>query len=243
MSAPRHPLFFDHPVSPYSRRVAYALAYKGITVEKVEVDLLHPTEDFLRASDTKTVPALRVFTDGGEANLVESLVILEYLDAAFPGPALYPRTGSGAVDPVKKARLDADIRNYIDGIVPAVGAVHAGKATDKQKEDAKKSMVKLNDEFLAGGQHFGHEVCGEDLMTIADIALLPFIEFFSAFKETSLAEVMPAELSNLWAWFDRMSSQPWVQRNYLGPQATRNYIRLMTEGTYTKLTLPISVYL
>jgi len=84
-------------------RVRIALNLKGVTVEHVPVHLLKdggqqklPT--YLRRNPQALVPALEL--DDGTV-LTQSLAIIEYLDAAFPGPRLIPD------DPVLAAKVRA----------------------------------------------------------------------------------------------------------------------------------------
>ncbi len=79
---------YHAPISPNSRRVWIALLEKGLDFHLVEVKLdgeqFQP--DFLEINPFHHIPAL---VDDG-FNLVESLAILDYLEAKYPAPALLP---------------------------------------------------------------------------------------------------------------------------------------------------------
>ncbi|MEH2382167.1 MAG: glutathione S-transferase family protein [Nostoc sp.] len=80
---------YHSPISPNSRRVWITLLEKGLEFELVEIKLngeqLKP--DFLAISPFHHIPAL---VDDG-FNIVESLAILDYLEAKYPTPAMLPK--------------------------------------------------------------------------------------------------------------------------------------------------------
>jgi glutathione S-transferase len=79
---------YHYPMSPNSRRVWVALLEKGIPFELVTLNLdgdqFQP--DFLAMNPCHQIPVL---VDDG-FYLVESLAILDYLEAKYPNPALLP---------------------------------------------------------------------------------------------------------------------------------------------------------
>ncbi len=82
---------FEHPLSPYARKVKIALYEKGIPFERVEVALgvegRDPIyQDFVMTSPRREVPALV----DGEVRISDSTVILEYMDEQWPQPQLLP---------------------------------------------------------------------------------------------------------------------------------------------------------
>lgn len=84
--------------SVYSKRVEYALKLKGIPYEYVEEDLMNKSQALVEHNPIhKKVP---VFVHNGKS-LAESLVILEYIDEAWPThtPRLLPE------DPYERAMV------------------------------------------------------------------------------------------------------------------------------------------
>ncbi|VAI37628.1 unnamed protein product [Triticum turgidum subsp. durum] len=82
-------VLLDFWVSPFGQRVRIALAEKGLPYEYVEEDLMAGKSDRLLRSNPvhKKIPVL--LHDGRPVN--ESLIILQYLEDAFPdAPALLP---------------------------------------------------------------------------------------------------------------------------------------------------------
>ena len=86
--------FYYHPLSPIARRVWLALLEKGIPFEARFVDLtgeqLQP--EFLALNPFHHVP---VIVDQG-VRVLESLAILDYLEAQYPSPSLLP-SSPGAI--------------------------------------------------------------------------------------------------------------------------------------------------
>lgn len=80
---------YHAPISPNSRRVWITLVEKGLEFELVEIKLdgeqFKP--DFLAMNPFHHIPVL---TDD-DLNIVESLAILDYLEAKYPTPALLPK--------------------------------------------------------------------------------------------------------------------------------------------------------
>ncbi len=80
---------YHAPISPNSRRVWITLLEKGLQFELVEVKLngeqFNP--EFLTISPFHHIPVL---VDDG-FNIVESLAILDYLEAKYPTPTMLPK--------------------------------------------------------------------------------------------------------------------------------------------------------
>ena len=78
---------FHAPLSPFCRKVRLSLAEKKIECELVEERYWEKDPDFLRRNPAGKVPVLRI----GEKTYSESAAICEYLEEAYPEPALMPR--------------------------------------------------------------------------------------------------------------------------------------------------------
>ncbi|MBL8555242.1 MAG: glutathione S-transferase family protein [Phenylobacterium sp.] len=84
---------YDHPLSPYAQKVKIALREKGLPFETPMPGGLGAGGaggDFVAASPRAEVPALV----DGDVRVFDSTIILEYLDDAYPDPAMRPASAS-----------------------------------------------------------------------------------------------------------------------------------------------------
>jgi glutathione S-transferase/RNA polymerase-associated protein len=93
--------FFEHPLSPYARKVKIVLEHKGVPYQPVFVNPMasdaDPTlREFLAASPRREVPCL--IDDDGTA-VFESTVMLEYIEEKWPAPPSLPAS------PAERARV------------------------------------------------------------------------------------------------------------------------------------------
>jgi glutathione S-transferase len=89
---------YDHPLSPYGQKVKIALREKGVAFETVSPGGLGAggaAGAFIEANPRAEVPTLVE----GEVAVFDSTVILEYLEDAYPTPALLPAS------PADRARV------------------------------------------------------------------------------------------------------------------------------------------
>ena len=142
---------FSDGSDQYSHRVRMVLAEKGVTVDIVEVDVNHKTEELQELNPYGTVPTLL----DRDLVLYESTVIMEYLDERFPHPPLLP------VYPVARAesrlfmwRIERDWCSLIESIQNSRSDNVVKKATKELRESilaiapifAEKPFF-MNDEF------------------------------------------------------------------------------------------------
>jgi glutathione S-transferase len=137
----------------------------------------------------------------GETRVYDSAVVLEYLEERYPAPALMPKEAS------KRAEVRMLIARYNDEIGPKNGAlvseVYFKKPPDEAKiAEAKKAFL---DALVPWNEYFkGRTYAVGDALTLADITLYTF---FPSAKATANIAV-PAELTHLRAWHDRMKARP-----------------------------------
>jgi glutathione S-transferase len=102
----------SHPYSPYGRKVALAMAMKGVAdrIEVRQVDT-NPIDnpDITRANPLGKIPALVI---DGDTAIFDSHVICEYLDTLAPVPVLFPK---GGVERIRTLTLGS----LADGILDA----------------------------------------------------------------------------------------------------------------------------
>lgn len=197
---------YSGPVSLFSRKVEIALHEKGLAFERVEVAFSqtkgyapkHP--DVLALNPKGQVPVLV----DGDLSLYDSTVILEYLEDAYPHPALYPRA------PRERARCRL-FELFADEVMlaPLRFLMHR---TEPQPEDperwnAKELKAREAEPALAG--HFAaldRALEGKDYLcgvfSAADIAA-----FMPVFWTRRLGGPSLRGHENLAGWYARLSDR------------------------------------
>ena len=210
-------VLLDFWVSPFGQRCRIALAEKSLPYEYVEEDLLAGKSDLLLRSNPvhKKIPVL--LHDGRPVS--ESLIILEYLDEAFPDTKpLLPAAG----DPYARARARfwAD---YVDKKVYDCGT-RLWKLKGEPQRQARAEMVEimrtlegeLGDKAFFGGEAFG----------FVDAVLAPFTAWFHSYErygEFSVEEVAP----KLAAWARRCGERESVAKSLHAPEKVYDFIGVL----------------
>jgi glutathione S-transferase len=192
-------------LSPFAARVRLALYAKGLDVTFDYPKDGLKSDAYLAVNPLGKMPAL-VLDDG--TVIIESDTILEYLEDAFPEPALRPR---GPVQ-AARARLVARIGDlYI--AAPMTGLF-------KQLFSAERDPVIVDYEVARVRQGVAHLeavlddqglAAGPDLST-ADCSLWPVICFFSFIEGVFKTGDLTAEAPRLSAYRGRMAAHPLGRR-------------------------------
>jgi len=185
-------------VSPYVARVAYAAQLKGIELPAEMPPGGIKTPEFLRLNPLGKMPTLEV--DG--RGLAESMVILDYLEDAFPTPALLPAAPFDRA----QARL---LGRFVDLYVVTHGRTffsNMNPATRKADEVAaaadayRKSLGQLEHLMGPGPYALG------DQLGYADVALLPCLQMM-AIAAAACGVNDPYEgLPRLTGWWQHMQT-------------------------------------
>lgn len=209
-------VLLDFWVSPFAQRCRISMAEKGLAYESQEQELLGQKGDLLLRSNPvhKKVPVL---LHGGAA-VCESLVILEYLEDAFPGLApLLPSSPHARA----QARFWAD---YVDKKVYDCGTrlwklkgEPQVQAREEMKEILRTLEAELGEKEFFGGEHgFG----------FVDAAFAPFTAWFHSYEkfgEFSLEEVAP----KLAAWAKRCGQRESVAKSLYSPEKVYEFIGVL----------------
>ncbi|HHP7243895.1 MAG TPA: glutathione S-transferase family protein [Elainellaceae cyanobacterium] len=188
--------FYYHPLSPIARRVWIALLEKDIPFKPVVVNLngeqLRP--EFLSLNPFHHVP---VVVDG-DFRIIESLAILDYLEATYPVPSLVPQ------NPQAIARMRMVQMVTIHELTPKLAAlVRVGENPESDQAIIQHvtNVLDFLTEQLGDAAYFG----GEHL-SLADVtagATLPLLHRLG---------VGFAGHPAIAAWFDRiMARASWQQ--------------------------------
>jgi glutathione S-transferase len=193
-------------VGPNPKVVRMFMAERGIDIPKVEIDLRGGENrqlPYLAKNPAGQLPALEL--DDGTV-LAEITAICEYLDEITQGPSLIGTT------PLERAetrmwtrRVDLNIVEpmvsgfrFSDGLRMFQTRIHCiPQAADDLKQIAQKNLTWLDS--LMGGKTF---ICG-DRLTLADILLFCFVDFFAGVKQP-----INQTNTNIVGWHARMKARP-----------------------------------
>jgi RNA polymerase-associated protein len=126
--------FYSDSISHYSHRVRIVLAEKGVTVDMIESDPLHPPAELSELNPYNSLPTLV----DRDLVLYESKVMMEYLDERFPHPPLLP------VYPVARA----ESRLYIHRIEKDWCALLDAIQHTRSENVVKKSTKELRESIM-----------------------------------------------------------------------------------------------
>lgn len=194
---------YDHPLSPYAQKVKISLREKGLAFEAPMPGGLGAggaAGAFVDANPRAEVPAL---VDGDVA-IFDSTIILEYLDDAYPEPAMRPAA------PAERARvrmLEEVMDTHFEAINWGLSEIKWFRRAEGEQADRLMSAARtqtdgfyawlerqLGDRAWFNGETFGW----------GDLAVVPYLN-------GSVGHGLPpAEGSKLAAWLARANARPSV---------------------------------
>ena len=162
---------YNANLSPYSARVRIAIYAKNLPIEIAPAPGGLGSAEFKKTNPLGKVPALEV--DGQV--VIESEVILEYLEDRFPTPSLRP------ADPLARARMRALSRFADLYLSPPLGALFGqmnpatrdAKLVSEKLAELELRLDQLESLVVAGPYAAGPE------LTLADCALCPVFFFLA----------------------------------------------------------------
>ncbi|XP_016455667.1 putative glutathione S-transferase [Nicotiana tabacum] len=177
-------------LSPFSRRVEWALKIKGVEYEFIEEDLQNKSPLLLQSNPVhQKIPVL---IHNGKP-ISESMIILEYIDETFEGPSILPK------DPYDRA-LARFWANFLDvKCITTIGKALFGKGeeSDKAKEESSE-LLKILDNELKDKKFFVGDNFG-----FADIAANLMAFWLGILEEASGVILVTSEkFPNFCAWKD-----------------------------------------
>ncbi|PIN08263.1 Glutathione S-transferase [Handroanthus impetiginosus] len=138
--------------SPFSRRIEMALKLKGVEYEFIEEDMKNKSPLLLEYNPIhKKIPVL---VHSGKP-IAESLVILEYIDETWEGPAIFPK------DPYERAQARFLAKFLDETFFPPMwkACCSRGEERQKAKEEAIELLGFLDNE-IKGKKFFGGDSIG-----------------------------------------------------------------------------------
>jgi glutathione S-transferase len=158
----------SHKLCPYVQRAVIALTEKGVSFERVDIDLSNKPDWFLAISPLGKTPVLLV----GDVPIFESAVILEYLEETQPKP-LHP------ADPLTRAEHRAWIE-FGSAILNDIAGFYAAK--DEAAFKAKISQLEQRFARLEARIEASPWFDGGNF-SLVDAVFGPVFRYFDAFDE------------------------------------------------------------
>ena len=193
-------------VSNYYNKVKIALLEKGVPFTEEKVNTGSKEEAVLSATPLGKIPFIKV--DG--QTLCESQVIVDFLEARFPEPALLP------ADPLAAAKvreLCAFMELYLELVARELytQAFFGGTVSDNTKERVRKQLARNIPAFQRLAR-FAPYAAG-DSFTLADAAAFSTLPTVAQATKLVLGEDLIAAAGIDWkAHLKRMAERPSVQR-------------------------------
>jgi len=189
---------YHNPISPNSRRVWITLLEKGLSFELVEVNYLDGEQfkpEFLAISPFHHVPAL---VDDG-FNMVESLAILDYLEAKYPTPTLLPTDAKDLVI-VRMVQL-ATVNELMPATIPLSPVMFGLPGADPEKINQSIQKISIVLKFFEG--LLDHRpFFGSESITLAESVAGTIVPWLPR------GGVSLGEYPKLNAWCDRLTARP-----------------------------------
>ena len=184
----------SHKLCPYVQRAVIALTEKGVSFERIDIDLANKPDWFAKISPLGKTPVLLV----GEHTIFESAVILEYLEETQAHP-LHPP------DPLRRAEHRAFIEfgsallNDIAGLYSAPDeAAFKGKAAQL---DAKFARLQTR---VAGPWFDGAK------FSLVDAVFGPVFRYFDVFDEIGDFGILTGK-PKLERWRHNLADRPSIR--------------------------------
>ena len=167
----------SHKLCPYVQRAAIALIEKGVSFERIDIDLANKPVWFREISPLGKVPVLRVATGDGEVALFESNVICEYIEETQAGAKLHPADALTRAEHRAWMEFGSAILGDLWGLETTTDP-----ATFESKRQALAAKFERVEAALSAGPFFAGEA-----FSLVDAVFAPVFRYFDLFDE--LAEL------------------------------------------------------
>ncbi|BAZ28357.1 glutathione S-transferase domain-containing protein [Cylindrospermum sp. NIES-4074] len=198
---------YHSPISPNSRRVWITLLEKGLEFELVQIKLdgeqFKP--DFLALNPFHHIPVL---VDDG-FNVVESLAILDYLEAKYPTPAMLPTDAKDlAIARMVKLLTVNELLPATTTFLPQILGLPGGDP-EKNEHSLQKiaTVLRFFENTLDNRPYFGSEN-----LTLADIVAGTVVSWLPK------VGISLSDYPKINAWCDRLISRPSWQSTEATPE-------------------------
>lgn len=199
---------YHAPMSPNSRRVWVTLLEKDLEFELVPLDLngeqLQP--EFLALNPFHHIPVL---VDNG-FSVVESLAILDYLEAKYPTPAMLPKDANDLA--IARMVQLVSVNELLPAIVPLfpqmIGLPGGDPEKIAQAQQKTSTVLKFFENLLGDRPYFGSQT-----LTLAEVVAGTIVPWLPR------GGVFLSDYPKLSAWCDRLTKRPSWQATEATPKA------------------------
>ena len=211
------PQFYAHPFSSYCQKALIALYENDIPFEWRELtpDDAATDSEFTALWPIRRMPLLR----DGERTVVESSIIIEYLDQHYPGPQqLVPADADMALE----ARLlDRFFDNYVHTPLQKMVFDQLRPAADRDAHGVKEARTMLDTAYA----WLDHKLADRHWATGADFGLADCSAAPALFY-ADWAHPIPPERANVIAYRQRLLARPSFARAVDEARPYRSYFPL-----------------
>lgn len=202
--------------SVYCRRVVWALKLKGVNYDYTEEDLANKSDDLIRYNPVyQRIP---VFVHNGKP-IVESIIILEYIEEIWPHNPLLP------ADPYEKAMARFWAKFLEDKMPTFYSYFRAiGEEQEKLANEAKDVLRILEEKGLGEKKFFGGNQIGFTDICLGWIAC--WLELMQAAAGIKLLE---SDFPRLQAWSTRFKEVPEIKESLPDKDKMLTYFRGLRE--------------
>ncbi|MBJ7409167.1 MAG: glutathione S-transferase family protein [Phenylobacterium sp.] len=194
---------YDHPFSPYAQKVKISLREKGLAFEAPMPGGLGAggaQGAFVEASPRAEVPALV----DGDVRIFDSTIILEYLDDAYPEPAMRPVS---AAERARVRMLEEVMDTHFEAINWGLSEIRWFRRAEGEAAEALIAAARAQtdgfyawlEKELADREWFNGEAFGW-----GDLSVVPYLNGSVGHGHP------PPEGSKLAAWLARANARPSV---------------------------------
>lgn len=199
--------FHSMPDSAYLWTAMHVADEKGVSYDYVPLTYRSP--EHLKLHPFGKMPVMQ----HGDAYLYETLAIAHYIDAAFDGPALHPRSALGQANMLRWISI---VNAYVfptmnrftkERLVRPAWGFEPDQAFIEAAQEPLALQMRLIDETVSATDYLvGNEI------TLADSFLLPHLLFFG---KTPEGATLLAQARGATAWLARMRARQSYSRNPL----------------------------
>lgn len=184
----------SHKLCPYVQRAVIALTEKGVSYERIDIDLANKPDWFLAISPLGKTPVLLV----GDVAIFESAVILEYLEETQPKP-LHP------ADPLRRAEHRAWIE-FASAVLNDIAGFYAApnEAAFKAKASQLEQRFARLEARVAASPWFGEN------FSLVDAVFGPVFRYFDVFDEIADFGILAGK-PKVTRWRKSLAARPSVR--------------------------------